>query len=871
MGAVGWGIVKWVFVAATAFSAVSSMRKMSKMSGTKKSNTYSDQMATMTSNTAPIPIIYGTVKNAGNRIYSRLNDNKTVTYQLITFSDGEVSRIYDLKFNDTSADSGDFEGVSYNFYTGNGTQLIDSRVEGSNNEERAKKVGGLKYDAYVALQATANDNLSGSFNVTAMIDGKKVKVYSDLENYEIQWSNNPAWCVLDFLTCYNGVGLKMEEIDLQSFLDAAKFYEEKNYTLNICIDEVKSRIDWINLMLACCRSYLIYQKGKFAIFVEKAEEVVQFYDSTNTNDLEIWFSEIADVPDLVHVQYVDPENEWVKVNAAAIVPNPERMPPRKEEMELYGVTNFDQASRLAWFYLNQAQTCKTFISFTTNKRALDRTIGDVIAYSDYITEWKDKPFRILKIEDTQDGQIKLTCREYNADIYSEKRGESEPTINNNTLGDPNLPPPEIVYEKNEQDYYLTSDKIPVSQIRIYYTFAEYSYSGSVNVWYRKVGEKDWLYGGQFPTSNGVIVIEGVEIQKSYEFRFQHVSIFNKTSGFSYSPAIYITGTDKKPPNVLKLNTDQLPGGTRRFWWGFEYPTPNDIAGFKIKYTQGNNPNWESAFELHSGVVTAQPFETQALRQGVHTVMIKAIDNADNESEEAVYTVINLGDLLEDNVLWKKNFSENDWLGLETDGLVIDNVLNGKEENAELNISAHFQPLAHGQFWLEYSINSPATVQYCVGSGSFAWTKPNDNAWTTSEDTYWEFVGIYKPYTGKVLLNASDAIHLKINCKPDEGQIAKIEKLITYVDVPDRIENFEDITVPEEGLVLPIKTPYYYTTAVRVNAIQTVLKGQYELEVMSKTPCKIRFLKINNDAAKSKTPIEVVADITWQGFQKEVIA
>ena len=32
----------------------------------------------------------------------------------------------------------------------------------------------MKYDAYLALEAKANDKLSGNFNVTAMIDGNIV-------------------------------------------------------------------------------------------------------------------------------------------------------------------------------------------------------------------------------------------------------------------------------------------------------------------------------------------------------------------------------------------------------------------------------------------------------------------------------------------------------------------------------------------------------------------------------------------------------------------------------------------------------------------------------------------------------------------------
>ena len=91
-----------------------------------------------------------------------------------------------------------------------------------------------------------------------------------------------------------------------------------------------------------------------------------------------------------------------------------------------------------------------------------------------------------------------------------------------------------------------------------------------------------------------------------------------------------------------------------------------------------------------------------------------------------------------------------------------------------------------------------------------------------------------------------------------------------IDVPDRLENFDDITVPADGLTLPIKTPNYYTTAVNVRSISSNLEGEYELEVMNRTPCVIRFVRIENDAFGTRTPVEVTADITWQGYQRELI-
>lgn len=554
-------IIGFVFSVA---SYVVSRREMKKMKKTAK-RTYSDTMATETSNTMPIPIIYGTVKNAGNLIYSKLWDNNQRVAKLIVFCDGKIKGIRDIKLDDININSSDFEGVSYNTYIGDGEQLIDSRVDGVNNSQRAQKVGGLKYDAYLALEAKANDKLSGNFNVTAMIDGKIVKCYTSETEYTEEWSNNPAWCVLDFLTCYNGVGLDIDEIDIPSFLEAAKFYEDKDYTLNICLDETQSRLDWVSNMLNCCRSSLVYKNGKYSLFVEKEDEVVQSFDPDSINNLELWWSPMEEIPDRIYVQFIDPDNEWVKVNAQAEAPNPLRKQPRIETYELYGVTNFDQASRLAWFYLNQAITCKMYVRFSTDRRALNRTVGDVISLTDYITEFQDKQFRIIKIADKQDGGIELTCREYNPSIYSEEKGATEPVINNTTLADPTEPPPAVVYLDNEQEYYVLPNKVVVSRIFIKYTYPDYFYSRGVRVWYRLQGDETWSFGGIFDDGSNTAVIENMEILKTYEFKLVHENRYGKFSNPTYTPPILITGNNIAPEMPADFTGEEAVGGFSLSW------------------------------------------------------------------------------------------------------------------------------------------------------------------------------------------------------------------------------------------------------------------------------------------------------------------
>ena len=102
--------------------------------------------------------------------------------------------------------------------------------------------------------------------MTCIVQGKKVRVYTNPTTYTVQYSNNPAWCILDFLTCYNGMGLSYDEVDIQSFIDAANYCSalvdgESRFSLNIILDTRRSRLDWLSSMLLVCRGYTLYQNG----------------------------------------------------------------------------------------------------------------------------------------------------------------------------------------------------------------------------------------------------------------------------------------------------------------------------------------------------------------------------------------------------------------------------------------------------------------------------------------------------------------------------------------------------------------------------------------------------------------------------------
>lgn len=806
-----------------------------------------------------------------------------------------------------------------------------------------EETGGYPQLAWVRADLVASSRLSGSNpTINAMVKGMKCKVWKN-NKWVTEYTENPAWIIRDFLTSKRyGTGFWISEdmIDDEAFKETAAYCDEEieyidengdtqtcpRYTLNIILDTQKTPIDHLSSMLAPFGGFITIG-NQIALKVEKAETpVYHFTDDTIVKDsMSIGQTSLDDTPNRYKIGYFDPSLEWTETKV--VVEDLEAQAEfngqiTEKVVTLAGCTSQNQALRIGRLYRDLNKVCSLTITFSVATQGMMLECGDVIEVT-YGGIFTKMPFRITEIEETNAGTYSLTCRQYNASIYNDSLGAQITNPSYATGGSPYTnPPPQVTGLTAEEETWTSQEGILNMGLNAWWDDMYYQWLDHYQVSISRDGE---TYTAMANTYENTVYLGGLQSGK-YWVSVQIVT----ADGIKGSPAItevVITGRDSAPDNVEVLSTDLLPDGTRRFWWEFNYPVPNDISGFKLKYTQGSYPLWETAQELHTGLITQQPFETQALRQGVHTVMIKAIDNAGNESEDTAFCVLNLGDPLEDNVLWQQDLSDDAWYNTDHDGIVDeDNNVEGATINQALTLTAHLQPMAYGQLYLLYELNSPSTVRYCLGSGVLAWSGQNDCAWAmgknkgtlgivgasavaiknnlydeleqseagdietadiiaapakaidfNTDDTvlpqlnaYWRFEGMWKPYTGKVVIRSGDSLHIEVHSEPDEGTTAEIDSLRVIIDVPDRLENFDDITVPADGLTLPIKTPSYFTTAVSIRSISSDLEGEYELEVLNRTPCVIRFVRIENDAYGTRTPVEVVADITWQGYQRELI-
>ncbi len=251
---------------------------------------------------------------------------------------------------------------------------------------------------------------------SALVEGRRVRVYTDLTTYTEQFSDNPAWCMLDYLLDpIWGVGtwITLARIDLQSFLDWAAFCDEmvpkdasgvleKRFRLNMVIDGSQSVIDCLRQIASTGRAWILQRGDQWAIKIDREEDPVQFFSMGRILKGSFATSKISKT-DLANVFSGEFYNEDLDYEQDTLPLEDDTLEaevnPVEKSISLLGTTTFSQANRLLNYYLLSNRLQRRQIEFGVGAEALAMEAGDVFRFAHDVPGWGWSG-RLLSVDET---------------------------------------------------------------------------------------------------------------------------------------------------------------------------------------------------------------------------------------------------------------------------------------------------------------------------------------------------------------------------------------------------------------------------------------------------------------------------------------
>ena len=439
-----------------------------------------------------VPMIYGTVWQQPIVTFARNDGNLTRMEVLLGI--GQIQGVLTVLVNDVEIPIG-VSGTSmtgtgwYNVETlGTRDGALDPNFTDSTGAPAGDPYGSMAYLSVVVPNQLNNGTSLPSVEV--LVQGLLVPVYAADGTYlSDQFSNNPAWILLDVL---RRSGWSASEIDVTSFAAAGAYCDEEiaatdingnaitlpRFQCNLLLQNRRSAGDVVRGIRNCARMYLTY--GSSGALQAKVENTIAlespsqqaWSNSTETlnggwpsyefGDGSSGFSgimrkangassvvltarSIADTPNCMSVEFQDSLNGYQQDSYEMVDPNDIALTGQTTSATLMalGLPQFDQASRILKFNLDKSILGNTYIAFQTSIKTFGVSPGDLITVT-YLKEgFLRQPFRVLKISPaTNYRTATITAQLHDDAWYADTNGQAtsasgQATQSNSGVGLPN--------------------------------------------------------------------------------------------------------------------------------------------------------------------------------------------------------------------------------------------------------------------------------------------------------------------------------------------------------------------------------------------------------------------------------------------------
>jgi len=676
------------------------------------------------SNDANIPVIYGTRMIGGTRVFMETSGtDNTHLYMAIILSEGEINDITSIKIDDKTVTwSGDLSDNTQrtvgsgdsNFYKDSASLITVEPHYGTDGQSASSllstlsswgsthKLSGL---SYLALKFTWNaDAFTGIPKVQSIVQGKKVVAYNSSSVAQTAtYSDNPAWCLLDYLTNERyGKGLAIANIDIPSFYTASGICDTDvtaygSTTIdvmdcNAIIDTSSPVIDNVREFLKGCRGYLPYVSGKYKLICETTgsssitvteDDIIGGYTlssptkNSKYNRVIISYVNPARNYQVDEVQFPEIDDSgYTSADRHATMKTADGDILLEGRFDMKTLTSPYQSLEMAEVILRRSREALG-LTINVSFSAYDVAIGDILGVTHSSLGFSNKQFRVLGINFNADFTLGLDLMEHQDAHYTwatKTQVSSTPSTN---LPNPyTIQPPASVTLDDELIEY--NDGTVIVALNVTVGASTDKFVDYYQVEYKLSTDSDYIIYAQ---GSGLIhrVLNVID-QKIYNVRVKAVNSMGVSSTYVTATRTIVGAID--PPSDVDDFACNILGQEAHLSW--TQVADLDLAYYQIRYsslTDGTG-DWANSVSLVEKV--SRPATSINVPARVGTYLIKAVDKLGNFSSNATGIISNVTSIQNFNAI--TSVSEHpDFDGTLTNTAIVDDTL--RLDSSELFDSA----------------------------------------------------------------------------------------------------------------------------------------------------------------------------------------
>ena len=634
------------------------------------------------SNDMSIPIVYGERKVGGTRVFVETSgsDNEFL-YIALVLCEGEIESVDKIYIDDkevtwsgaladdTLRTVGSSDG---NFYKDSASLISVKCHYGTDSQAQCDLLGTLtnwttnhrlRGLAYISLKIKWNqDAFAGLPTVQALIKGKKVVAYNSSSVAQTAaHSNNPAWCLLDYLTNERyGKGIPIANIDIPSFYTASGVCDTDvtaygSTTIdvldcNAVIDTSRKVLDNVRELAKGARSFLPFTGGKYKMIVETTGSAsITLTEDDIIGGYTLASESKSNKHNRVIVSYINParnwqvdEVQWPELDDSGYASADQHATMKTADggfllegrYDFTTITSPYQALELAEVICRRSRDSKG-LQLTVGFDAYDLAIGDIVNVTLSSLGYSSKPHRVIGITFREDYLMDLNLVIHQDAHYTWATKTQVTATPSTNLPNPySVTAPASVTLTDEMIEY--SDGVVLTRLNILVGVSTDKFVQYYQVEAKQSTESDYKILGKGTQLNYEMlnVVDGA----IYNVRVKSINALGVSSTYTSANRTVI-GATETPNDVTDLSVSMVGSNQMELTWT---PVSDlDISWYELRYQNvTSGATWNASTPL-TRVTRRKSDSVTVNAMSDVAILIKAVDKLGNSSasENIVYTNI----------------------------------------------------------------------------------------------------------------------------------------------------------------------------------------------------------------------------------------